>query len=126
MTLLLSVLIIITCVLLIIIVLIQNPKGGGLSSTLGGGGNQFFGGVKKTTDFLDKGTWTLAIVLVVLVLSANVILSPQDNTVEEVPESEIRDEIGTGTPIVPQVPDFPQQDAAGSNDLSQDNEDDNP
>ena len=46
--------------------MVQNPKGGGLSSTLGGGGQM--GGVQKTTDFLDKSTWTLATLLIVLIL----------------------------------------------------------
>lgn len=74
MSLLFVTLIIITCVLLVLIILVQNPKGGGLSSTFGGG-TQVFGGVRKTTDFLDKGTWGLAILLVVLVLAANVSLT---------------------------------------------------
>jgi len=46
--------------------MVQNPKGGGLSSTLGGGGQ--IGGVQKTSDFLDKSTWTLATLLIVLIL----------------------------------------------------------
>ena len=46
--------------------MVQNPKGGGLSSSIGG--SQMLGGVQKTTDFLDKSTWTLAIVLIALIL----------------------------------------------------------
>jgi preprotein translocase subunit SecG len=46
--------------------MVQNPKGGGLSSSLGG--STQIGGVQKTTDFLDKSTWTLAAVLIVLIL----------------------------------------------------------
>lgn len=68
------ILIIIVCFLLILVVMVQNPKGGGLSSSFGGGGNQVVGGVKKTGDFLDKSTWTLAIVLVVLILASNIAL----------------------------------------------------
>ena len=52
--------------------MVQNPKGGGLSSSFGGGGTQQLGGVKKTTDFLDKSTWTLATLLLVLILLSNV------------------------------------------------------
>ncbi len=59
-------LIAIVCFLLIIVIMVQNPKGGGLSSSLGG--SQQLGGVQKTTDFLDKSTWTLAGILVVLIL----------------------------------------------------------
>lgn len=54
--------------------MVQNPKGGGLSSSFGGGGSQVVGGVKKTGDFLDKSTWTLGIMLVVLILASNVAL----------------------------------------------------
>ncbi len=54
--------------------MVQNPKGGGLSSSFGGGGSQIVGGVKKTGDFLDKSTWTLASLLIVLILLSNVAL----------------------------------------------------
>ena len=57
----------IVCFLLILAIMVQNPKGGGLSSTFGAGASQL-GGVQKTTDFLDKSTWTLAGVLLALIL----------------------------------------------------------
>lgn len=60
------VLITIVCFLLIVVIMVQNPKGGGLSSTISG--TQMLGGVQKTTDFLDKSTWTLATILIVLIL----------------------------------------------------------
>ena len=60
------VLITIVSFLLIVVIMVQNPKGGGLSSTLGG--TQMMGGVQKTTDFLDKSTWTLGTVLIALIL----------------------------------------------------------
>ena len=63
-----SILIIIVCVLLIVVVLIQNSKGGGLSSTFASS-NQVMG-VRKTADFLEKSTWTLAIALLALCLVA--------------------------------------------------------
>ncbi len=46
------------CVFLIITVLVQNSKGGGLSQQFASQQAQF--GVRKTTDFLEKSTWTLA------------------------------------------------------------------
>ena len=64
------VLILIVCFLLILVVMVQNPKGGGLSSSFGGGGQQL-GGVQKTTDFLDRSTWILASLLLVLILLSN-------------------------------------------------------
>ncbi|MFT6722523.1 MAG: preprotein translocase subunit SecG [Flavobacteriaceae bacterium] len=68
------ILIIIVSVLLMLVIMVQNPKGGGLSSSLGGGSSQVVGGVKKTGDFLDKSTWTLATLLIVLILLSNVAL----------------------------------------------------
>jgi len=65
-------LIIIVAFLLIVVIMVQNPKGGGLSSSFGGGGAQNMGGVQKTTDFLDKSTWGLATLLLVLILLSNV------------------------------------------------------
>ena len=58
------VLTIIVAVLLIGIVLIQKSKGGGLSSQFGGG-NQVLG-VRGTNTFLEKATWTLAALILVL------------------------------------------------------------
>ena len=73
---LVSVLIIIASILLSLIVLVQNSKGGGLASNFSGS-NQVMG-VRKTTDFLEKATWTLAVSLVVLCLvAAMVVLSYQ-------------------------------------------------
>ena len=61
-----TVLIALVCVLLMGAVLIQNPKGGGVDSTFGGNAtNQMFGAA-KSTDFIEKATWYLAIALFVL------------------------------------------------------------
>ena len=60
------ILIVVVSFLLVLVVMVQNPKGGGLSSSFGG--TQMMGGVQKTTDFLDKSTWTLATVLIALIL----------------------------------------------------------
>ncbi|MCS5664065.1 MAG: preprotein translocase subunit SecG [Flavobacteriales bacterium] len=85
-----SILILITCALLLLVILVQNPKGGGLSSTFGEG-NQFMG-VKKTSDFLEKSTWTLALALVALTLLSNFAIDrseveTQSDIIEQVEES---------------------------------------
>lgn len=61
-----SVLILLVSLLLMGIVLIQNSKGGGLAS--GFASTNQIAGVQRTTDFLEKGTWILAISLLVLCL----------------------------------------------------------
>ena len=64
---------IILSVLLGLVVLIQNPKGGGVSSQFGGVSNQIFG-ASKSTDVVEKATWYLAGVLLVLCLSSGFIM----------------------------------------------------
>ena len=63
----------IVCFLLILAIMVQNPKGGGLSSSFGG--SQQIGGVQKTTDFLDKSTWTIATILIALILLSSLSFS---------------------------------------------------
>ncbi|WP_428328672.1 preprotein translocase subunit SecG [Mucilaginibacter sp.] len=70
MYLLLMIIAIVVCVLLVLMVLIQNPKGGGLSSNFSSSSQLM--GVQKTGDFLEKGTWVLAITLMVLSMAINV------------------------------------------------------
>ncbi|MGN0047629.1 MAG: preprotein translocase subunit SecG [Bacteroides sp.] len=64
MYLLLIIFMLIASVLMCFIVLIQNSKGGGLASSFASS-NQIMG-VRKTTDFLEKATWTLAGAMVVI------------------------------------------------------------
>jgi len=64
-----SVLIFIAAVLLVLIVLVQNSKGGGLAANFSAS-NQVMG-VRKTADFLEKATWTLAGSLVFLSIMAS-------------------------------------------------------
>lgn len=70
MYLILVILAVLVCVLLGVIVLIQNPKGGGLTSNFSSSSQLM--GVQKTGDFLEKGTWILAIALMVLSLAINI------------------------------------------------------
>jgi preprotein translocase subunit SecG len=63
-----SILVIIACILQVLIVLVQNSKGGGLAAGFTGTGQTM--GVRKTADFLEKSTWTLAGVILVLSLVA--------------------------------------------------------
>ena len=58
------ILIVIAALMTIGIVLIQESKGGGLASNFASY-NQI-GGVRKTTDFIEKTTWGLAIAMVII------------------------------------------------------------
>ena len=87
------VLITIVCFLLIVVIMVQNPKGGGLSSSIGG--SQMLGGVQKTTDFLDKSTWTLATILIALILLSSLSFGGSLSDTD----SKIIDKTETATPI---------------------------
>ena len=58
------VLIVLAALLMIGIVLIQDSKGGGLASNFAS--SNAIMGVRKTTDVIEKATWTLAAAMVVL------------------------------------------------------------
>jgi len=59
-------------VLLIIVVLIQKSKGGGLASNFAGS-NQIMG-VRRTNNFIEKATWTLAIIVCFLSLMSGIMM----------------------------------------------------
>ena len=81
---LLIILIVIAAILMVGIVLIQESKGGGLASNFASY-NQI-GGVRKTTDFIEKATWSLAAFMVaVSVICAYVAPKNEDavNSIEK-------------------------------------------
>ena len=77
------ILIVVASLMMIGIVLIQESKGGGLASNFSS--SNAIMGVRKTTDFIEKATWGLAIAMVVIsVVSAYV--APSATTDESVIE----------------------------------------
>ena len=73
----LSILIVLACLLLIGAVLIQKSKGGGLASDYSQG-NQYLG-YRKTTDFIEKATWSLAIFICVVSICASFVIKTPVN-----------------------------------------------
>lgn len=81
----LTVLIALICVLLMLVVLIQNPKGGGVDTTFGGqGANQMFGAA-KSSDFIEKLTWGLAIALFAMCIVTVLVVNGQSVAAGEIP-----------------------------------------
>jgi preprotein translocase subunit SecG len=68
------------------IVLIQNSKGGGLAAGFASS-NQIMG-VRKTTDFLEKATWSLAALMVVISVIAAYAL-PSETAIMDVNPTKI-------------------------------------
>jgi len=92
------ILILIVSVLLGLIVLVQNSKGGGLVSNFGGA-NQMMG-VRQTSDFLEKATWSLAGVLVVLCLISSITI-PKNIKSGDAYDTEMRQQIENVMPSAP-------------------------
>ncbi len=83
---LLCIVIVIACLLLIGAVLIQKSKGGGLASDYSSG-NQYMG-YRKTTDFIEKATWTLAIVICLAsILGAFAVKTPLTSDINAKPQT---------------------------------------
>jgi len=102
-----SVIIILISILLILIVLVQNSKGGGLASGFSSS-NQVMG-VRRTTDFLEKATWTLASSLIVLSIIVSLFISRPDTEVKSKIEEQIDNAVDPTS--IPQFPtELPQSD----------------
>ncbi len=84
---LVSVLVLIVCILLVLIVLVQNSKGGGLASNFQSS-NQFMG-VRRTTDFLEKSTWTLAVALMLFSIIGSLTIPRAQETERSAIEDQI-------------------------------------
>ena len=65
-------LMVLAALLMCFVVLVQNSKGGGLSSSFAAS-NQIMG-VRKTTDFIEKLTWGLAIFMVVVSIAISYVI----------------------------------------------------
>ena len=104
-----AIIIVIASVLLTLVVLVQNSKGGGLAANFAAG-NQAFG-VRQTADILEKTTWTLAIIIIVLCVLATAFVSTRKAT-----SSTLKDQIENAA-SVPAQPQFPIDPVAPSQEV---------
>lgn len=95
---------ILLCVLLVGIILIQNPKGGGLTSGFSSSNNII--GVKRTGDFLENGTWGLAIAIMAIAIVVNLSDSKTGGAVKT--DSKIQEQIDK-TAAPSSLPSLPRQ-----------------
>ncbi|MBC7653535.1 MAG: preprotein translocase subunit SecG [Oligoflexus sp.] len=93
---------ILVCIILVLLILIQNPKGGGLSSGFSSSNNII--GVQRTGDFLENGTWGLAITIMVVAIFINITAPKTGAAVNS--DSKIQEQIDkTAAPsVLPQMP----------------------
>ena len=97
-----TIIILIASILLIGVVLIQNSKGGGLASGFAAQ-NQIMG-VKKTTDYVEKATWTLVAVVIVLSVLSAAFLPSKEEVVKGSALKEQYEQMRETAPL--NVPDF--------------------
>lgn len=71
----LLIIIVVLAVIMCFLVTIQNSKGGGLAAGFASS-NQIMG-VRKTTDFLEKSTWTIMAAIVVLSVATAFLAKPK-------------------------------------------------
>jgi preprotein translocase subunit SecG len=95
----LTILIVIVAILLIFLVLVQNSKGGGLASGFASG-NQVMG-APRTADFLEKASWTLTAVIIVLSIIAVGISKGSSNVQDN--SSAITEQVEEAASALPQV-----------------------
>jgi preprotein translocase subunit SecG len=91
-------------VLLVCLILVQNPKGGGLSSGFSSSNNII--GVKRTGDFLENGTWGLAIAIMVIAILVNISGPKTGGAIKT--DSKIQEQIDK-TAAPSSLPSMPQQ-----------------
>lgn len=109
---LIAVLIFIICVLLVLIVLVQNSKGGGLAANFSAA-NQIMG-ARRSADFLEKATWTLASGLLVLSLLASISI-PREKKENSKSMIEDRLENAVNPERMPSFPTTPQDQQQNNN-----------
>ncbi|GAE82504.1 protein-export membrane protein [Bacteroides reticulotermitis JCM 10512] len=91
------------------IVLIQNSKGGGLSS--GFSSSNAIMGVRKTTDFLEKFTWGLAVFMVVMSIATAYVVPTSSSTTQDALIEQAKQEEKTNPYTLPSGTTAPKTDA---------------
>ncbi|HRZ98305.1 MAG TPA: preprotein translocase subunit SecG [Paludibacter sp.] len=106
-----TILIVIASVLLTFLVLVQNSKGGGLAAGFSSS-NQIMG-VRKTTDFLEKATWTLVAFILLLSVATVAVnkktVAPNESEIQEQYQNTKQAEPGV---VAPGFGENPQQEQA--------------
>lgn len=101
----LIILIALIAVLLVLVVLLQSGQGGGLAGIAAGGATTQILGARQAPDVMEKATWTLASLFIVLCILTNFTIDT-----DEVRDSVIqqRTQGGATEQVLPQQP-LPQQ-----------------
>ncbi len=113
---------IIVSVFMIIIVLVQRSKGGGLNQSFAS--QTQIMGVRKSTDFVEKATWTLAALLFVFSLVSVAFIpsgvqgATQDSGLDQLLENRSANTQGAAPSFDAQAPEAPAAQPTGAQDAS--------
>jgi len=83
-------------VVLTFLILLQSGKGGGLAGIAAGGATTQILGARQAPDILEKGTWILATVFIILCILTNFVIDKGGS-----PESIIQQQSQTAEPVAP-------------------------
>ena len=107
-----SILVLVACFLQIVIVLVQNSKGGGLAANFTSTGQTM--GIRKTADFLEKSTWTLAGAILVLCVVATATIPRGSEAGRSRIENQIQNAVDPNAiPVLPTAVPTPSSTPAG-------------
>ena len=77
------------CILLVVVILAQNSKGGGLATGMSSATQMV--GTRRATDWIEKATWVLSGLLLVLSLGLNAYVmsgESENQSIDEIPQME--------------------------------------
>lgn len=95
----LVILILVVSVLLALVVLVQNSKGGGLAANFSAPTQVL--GARQSADFIEKATWWLAGILVVLCLAATISISSVRRTAADPTRTEVTQTVDLSSAVAP-------------------------
>lgn len=84
-----------------LVVLVQSGRGGGLAGIAAGGATQQVLGARQAPDVLEKATWTLATLFIVLCILTNFAIDRGDEAQESVIQQRAQEEQTQPGPALP-------------------------
>ncbi len=110
----------IIAILITFVVLIQSGKGGGLAGIAAGGATTQILGARQAPDVLEKATWMLATLFIVLCILSNFVIDTGDGAQESVIQQRAQQEETQPGPALPppgdqQIPGEQQAPPPGQN-----------
>jgi preprotein translocase subunit SecG len=93
-------------VIMTFIVLVQAGRGGGLAGIASGGATTQILGARQAPDILEKATWTLAVLFIVLCILTNFAIDTSE-TQESIIQERAQEEQTTPAPTLPDAQEAP-------------------